>query len=52
MADKKDLAAIAECKALRKLKMCERECSFWHPAARSSYPATCKTAKRKELRIN
>lgn len=42
--------AIAECKRLRKVHSCPRECDCWHPGWRGKYPPFCKSAMSAERR--
>jgi len=43
-------AAIAECKRLRKIGCCQRECDCWHAGWRGKYPPFCKSAMSAEKR--
>lgn len=44
VSPEKYILSIAGCKESRRIGMCERKCSFWHPKAGST-PAFCKSAE-------
>ena len=41
---------VSECKRMRKMSLCPRECDCWHPGWRGKYPGFCKGAMCAERR--